>query len=141
MSEYTDVEKPLLNQLASMGWTVIDQPSGIPTDPAKSLRASFREVVIKSEFIKSVNAINLHEGKPWLTPEQLEGLYEDFTNFGVRNLLENNQEFINRLTKWQVDEMWSQGSKTLWLKSSTLIIGRPIVLSPLTNTGLIHPAG
>lgn len=104
VSEYQFVEKPLLNQLASMGWTVIDQPFGIPTDPAKSLRTSFREVVIKSEFIKSVDLINLHEGKPWLTPEQLEGLYEDFTNFGVRSLLENNQEFINRLTKWQVDE-------------------------------------
>ncbi len=104
MSEYQFVEKPLLNQLASMNWTVIDQPAGIPTDPSKSLRASFREVVIKSEFIKSVHAINLHVGKPWLTPEQLEGLYEDFTNFGVRSLLENNQQFIERLNKWQVDE-------------------------------------
>ncbi len=104
MSEYHFVEKPLLNQLASMNWTVIDQPAGIPTDPAKSLRTSFREVVIKSEFIKAVNAINLHEGKAWLTPEQLEGLYEDFTNFGVRSLLENNQQFIERLNKWQVDK-------------------------------------
>lgn len=104
MSEYLFVEKPLLNQLASMNWTVIDQPSGIPTDPTKSLRVSFREVVIKAEFIKSVSAINLHDGKPWLTTEQLEGLYEDFTDFGVRDLLENNQEFSNRLAKWQVDE-------------------------------------
>ena len=104
MSEYQFVEKPLLNQLASMGWKVIEQPSGIPTDPAKSLRSNFREVVIKSEFIKAVHAINLHAGKPWLTTEQLEGLYEDFTNFGVRSLLENNQQFIERLNKWQVDE-------------------------------------
>jgi type I restriction enzyme R subunit len=104
MSEYQFVEKPLLNQLASMNWTVIDQPAGIPTDPAKSLRTSFREVVIKSEFVKAVNAINLHEGKAWLTPEQLEGVYEDFTNFGVRSLLENNQQFIERLNKWQIDE-------------------------------------
>ena len=104
MSEYQFVEKPLLNQLASMNWTVVEQPAGIPTDPTKSLRTSFREVVIKSEFDKAVNSINLHEGKPWLTPEQLEGLYEDFTNFGVRSLLENNQQFIERLNKWQVDE-------------------------------------
>ena len=104
MSEYQFVEKPLLNQLASMNWKVIEQSAGIPTDPSKSLRASFREVVIKSEFIKAVNGINLHEGKAWLTPEQLEGLYEDFTNFGVRSLLENNQQFIERLNKWQVDE-------------------------------------
>ncbi len=104
MSEYQFVEKPLLNQLASMDWTVVEQSAGIPTDPARSLRTSFREVVIRSEFIKAVNSINLHEGKPWLTPEQLEGLYEDFTNFGVRSLLENNQQFIERLNKWQVDE-------------------------------------
>lgn len=55
MSEYQFVEKPLLNQLASMNWTVIEQPTGIPTDPAKSLRTSFCEVVIKSEFVKSIN--------------------------------------------------------------------------------------
>ncbi|OUS09084.1 deoxyribonuclease HsdR [Gammaproteobacteria bacterium 42_54_T18] len=104
MSEYQFVEKPLLNQLASMGWQVIEQGAGIPKDPAKSLRTSFREVVIKAEFISTVRAINVHDGNPWLTDEQLEGLYEDFTNFGVRSLLENNQEFIKRLTKWQADE-------------------------------------
>lgn len=104
MSEYTDVEKPLLNQLVSMGWQVVEQASGIPTDPAKSLRSGFREVVIKSQFIEMVSSINLHEGKPWLTDEQLEGLYKDFTDFGVRSLLENNQAFIERLKKWQVDE-------------------------------------
>lgn len=29
MSEYTFVEKPLLNQLASMDWQVIDQGEGV----------------------------------------------------------------------------------------------------------------
>lgn len=104
MSEYQFVEKPLLNQLNAMAWRVIEQPSGIPTDPAKSLRADFREVVIKTEFINSVKALNLLEGKPWLTDEQLENLYDHFTNFGVRSLLENNQEFMDRIKKWQVDE-------------------------------------
>jgi type I restriction enzyme R subunit len=43
MSEYAHVEKPLLTQLAGLGWTVIDQGAGaIPHDPAISLRASFR---------------------------------------------------------------------------------------------------
>lgn len=104
MSEYKFVEKPLLNQLANMGWTVYEQGAGVPKDPAKSLRSSFREVVAESEFKKCVKAINLHKGKPWLTDEQLDGLYEDFTDYGERSLLENNQEFINRLNKWQVDE-------------------------------------
>jgi type I restriction enzyme R subunit len=43
MSEYSEVEKPFLNQLKSLGWTVIDQGCQmIPTDPAISLRTSFR---------------------------------------------------------------------------------------------------
>jgi len=63
MSEYQFVEKPLLNQLVSMGWQVIEQSAGIPIDPTVSLRTSFREILIKSEFIKAVNAINLHDGK------------------------------------------------------------------------------
>ena len=58
MSEYQFVEKPLLNQRASMDWKVIEQPAGIPTDPIKSLRTSFREVVIKSEFIKREDVQN-----------------------------------------------------------------------------------
>ena len=104
MSEYTEVEKPLLNQLASMGWQAVEQAPGIPKDPTSSLRTSFREVIIKEQFIAAVRAINLHAGSPWLTDEQLEGLYEDFTDFGERSLLENNQAFIERLHKWQVDE-------------------------------------
>ncbi|MCG8314207.1 MAG: HsdR family type I site-specific deoxyribonuclease [Pseudomonadales bacterium] len=104
MSEYQFVEKPLLNQLAGMGWQVIEQGAGIPKNPTNSLRTSFREIVIKSEFIEAVNAINVHENKPWLTAQQLEELYEDFTSFGVRSLLESNQEFISRISKWQVDE-------------------------------------
>jgi len=44
MSEYLHVEKPFLDQLASLGWTVIDQGHGfIPADPAASLRDTFRE--------------------------------------------------------------------------------------------------
>ncbi len=35
MSEYFHVEKPFLDQLAALGWTVIDQGHGfIPSDPA-----------------------------------------------------------------------------------------------------------
>lgn len=41
MSEYLHVEKPFLDQLTALGWTVIDQGQGlgfIPADPAASLR-------------------------------------------------------------------------------------------------------
>ena len=43
MSEYTEVERPFLDQLAAQGWTVIDQGGGVPQEAASSLRGHFRE--------------------------------------------------------------------------------------------------
>ena len=41
MSEYTHVEKPFLEQLAALGWQVIDQGAGIiPSDPAPNRATS-----------------------------------------------------------------------------------------------------
>jgi len=60
MSEYLHVEKPFLNQLAALGWTVIDQgQSIIPTDPAPSLRGSFREWLLPDVFREALRAVNL----------------------------------------------------------------------------------
>lgn len=42
MSERTFVEKPFFDQLAALDWQVIDQGTGVPSDPTKSLRTSFR---------------------------------------------------------------------------------------------------
>ena len=65
MPEYEFVEKPLLNQLASMGWQVYEQSAGIPQNPGLSLRSSFRDVLLKDEFTRSVKAINgLADGRP-----------------------------------------------------------------------------
>lgn len=50
MSEYRFVEKPLLAQLEALGWDVIDQGEGIPTDSTMSQRTDFREVVLKDIF-------------------------------------------------------------------------------------------
>lgn len=104
MSEYHFVEKPLLTQLAALGWQVHEQGTGIPRDPTLSLRSSFREVILKSIFLTSVKAINcLDNGKPWLTDTQLEQLFADFFHFASTSLLEANETFLERLYKWQVD--------------------------------------
>lgn len=51
MSEYLHVEKPFLHQLSALGWKVVDQGQGfIPSDPAKSLRSSFREWFLSEVF-------------------------------------------------------------------------------------------
>ena len=68
MSEYTFVEKPFLDQLAALKWNILDQGPGIPTDPTKSLRASFREVILRGIFNDNVRSINTTKNrKPWLT--------------------------------------------------------------------------
>ncbi len=48
MSEYTNVEKPFLEKLKSLGWKVIDHgPGGIPQDPRKSLRRRGRVLLMQ----------------------------------------------------------------------------------------------
>ncbi len=59
MSEYLHVEKPVLDQLEALGWTVIDQGhSFIPSDPGQSLRGGFREWILPEVFRESVRSIN-----------------------------------------------------------------------------------
>ncbi len=114
MSEYQFVEKPLLNQLASMGWQIIEHGYGIPQDPSVSLRTSFREVLLKTEFIAAVKALNsAHntENTTWLTNDQCEQIFTDFSYFDTANLVEANQTFLQRLYKWQVDSNEQTGEQ------------------------------
>ncbi|MBE0499990.1 MAG: hypothetical protein IBX47_01010 [Desulfuromonadales bacterium] len=76
MSEYLHVEKPFLDQLATLGWTVIDQGQGfIPCDPTASLRDTFREWLLPEVFRDAVRTINrTADGTPWLTDRQLDDL-------------------------------------------------------------------
>jgi len=105
MPEYLNVEKPLLNQLHGLGWEVIDQGfAEIPSDPAKSCRASFREVTLKDVFRQSVRATNaLPDGREWLTDKQLDDLHDELTNHPGKNLLEANRDVLRLLFKATVD--------------------------------------
>lgn len=59
ISEYLHVEKPFLDQLATLGWTVIDQGHGfIPSDPQISLRGSFREWMLPDVFRAAIRTLN-----------------------------------------------------------------------------------
>ena len=46
MSEYSFVEKPFLDQLDDLDWTVIDQGPGIPTAPTISQQVKCRVVTL-----------------------------------------------------------------------------------------------
>lgn len=92
MSEYLNTEKPFLTQLQQLGWTVTNQPAGIPTDPAKSERSTFREVTLKAIFKQTVRAINTTDnGQPWLTDAQLETVYDEVTSHSRKSLIEANK--------------------------------------------------
>ncbi|NEX18813.1 hypothetical protein G3480_00495 [Thiorhodococcus mannitoliphagus] len=69
MSEHLHVEKPFLDQLAALGWQVVDQGQGcITSDPKKSLRASFREWLLPevsaTRCAPSISRLTAHPGSP-----------------------------------------------------------------------------
>lgn len=105
MSEYLLVEKPFLDQLSSLGWTVIDQGQGlIPSDPTVSLRESFREWLLPEVFRASIRSINLTiDGRPWLTDRQLDDLRDQILRRPNRTLLEANEAVQALFLKAQVD--------------------------------------
>lgn len=105
MSEYLHVEKPYLNQLATLGWTAIDQGQGfIPSAPTASLRDTFREWLLPDVFRNSVRNINrTADGTPWLTDRQLDDLRSQILRQPNRTLLEANEAIQALFLKAQVD--------------------------------------
>jgi type I restriction enzyme R subunit len=105
MSEYLHVEKPCLDQLAALGWKITDQGRGlIPSDPGRSLRTNFRELLLPEVFREAVRSINLTpDGKPWLTDRQLDELRDQILRQPNRTLLEANETTLGLFLKAQVD--------------------------------------
>ena len=117
MSEYTEVEQHFLQQLAELGWQVIDQGSDIPSDPAKSLRLNFRQWLLPDVFARAVSALNQGaNGNTWLTPMQLQDLQEQILRQSNRTLLEANESIQKLLFKAQVDVNESTGEQDLVVK-------------------------
>ncbi len=104
MSEYTHVERPFLDHLARLGWTVIDQGGGVPTDATASLRDHFREWLLPGVFRDAMRAINLTaDGRSWLTDAQLDDLRSQILRQPNRTLLEANEAVQALLFKAQVE--------------------------------------
>jgi len=104
MSEYSEVEQPFLQQLASLGWDVIDQGQQIPSDPAQSLRSHFRQWLLPEVFAQAVAALNADaNGQTWLTGKQLQDLQDQILRQPNRTLLEANEAVHKLLFKAQVD--------------------------------------
>jgi type I restriction enzyme, R subunit len=113
MSEYSHVEHPLLTQLGGLGWSVVDQGSAlIPQDPARSLRTSFRDLILPQVFRDRVRALNrTPDGQDWLTERQLAGLIDDIFRQPGKGLLDANEAVQALLMKAQVDRNDVTGEK------------------------------
>lgn len=100
MAEYMNVEKPFLDKLRQLNWTVIDQGIGIPQEPQKSLRDNFKQVILPEVFKDSIKAINkTGNGQEWLTNKQLEEIFIEIQNFAGKSLHEANKEIHRLLLK------------------------------------------
>lgn len=105
MSEYYHVEKPFLDHLNALGWTIIDQGfNAIPTDPSLSLREHFREWILPDVFREAIRSINKTDaGEEWLSDRQLDDLHDQILRQPNRTLLEANEAVQSLLFKAQVD--------------------------------------
>lgn len=100
MAEYINVEKPFLDKLRQLGWQVIDQGLGIPQEPEKSLRNTFKEVILPDVFKDSIKKLNLtQDGKEWLTDKQLNDILFEIQNFASKTLHDANKEIHQLLIK------------------------------------------
>lgn len=90
LDEYSHVEKPFLEQLAGLGWDVLELK--MQQEPRQSFRTSFSEVVLKPKLREALVKIN-----PFLTPAQVDELERKITTFQKNSLLENNQQVLHYL--------------------------------------------
>jgi len=108
LDERNHVEKPLLNQLAGLGWEIIDLTDK-KQQPFDSHRASFTEVVMSPVLREQLKVIN-----PWLEEDQVEEVAKQLTaSFPSTNLLENNRHLFELLLEnTSVSENRQTGEKS-----------------------------
>ena len=91
LDERNHVEKPLLDQLAGMGWEVLDLE--MKQHPSDTFRQNFTQVVMLPVLRERLQAIN-----PWMEPDQVEEVVKQLTaSFPTNNLLSNNRHVLELL--------------------------------------------
>ena len=91
LDERNHVEKPFLDQLAGLGWEIIDLDNR--QLPADSHRENFTEVVMLPVLRERLRVIN-----PWLENNQVEEVVKRLTaSFPGTGLLENNRHVLSLL--------------------------------------------
>jgi len=107
LDERNHVEKPFLDQLASLGWDVLDCDS--KQIPAQTFRESFTEVVMLPVLREQLKVIN-----PWLEDDQVEEVVKQLTaKFPSTGLIQNNQHALHLLLEsTSVSENRKTGEKS-----------------------------
>ena len=107
LDERNHVEKPLLDQLGGLGWTIIDLDS--KQTPKDTFRESFTEVVMLPVLRKQLKVIN-----PWLEDDQVEEVVKQLTaSLPGTGLIQNNRHAFNLLLEnTSVSENRKTGEKS-----------------------------
>jgi type I restriction enzyme R subunit len=112
--EYLTVEKPFLDQLAGLGWTVV---TGNIDLPSMTGRESFREVLLVPDLRAALARINRRDGAPWLDDSRILQAVSAIERIGAPRLMEANQAANELLLKGiPVEGLpdWDQGrSRTI----------------------------
>jgi type I restriction enzyme R subunit len=91
IDERNHVEKPLLDQLAGLGWEIIDLDT--KQYPGHSLREDFTEVVMLPVLREQLKVIN-----PWLDDDQVDEVVRQLTTgLPGKGLIENNRHVLTLL--------------------------------------------
>lgn len=94
-SEYTEVEKPLLDQLVGLGWQIIE---GSKSDPLVTERDSFRDSILEGRVRAALLQINPGpDGIPWLDDARLAEAVSSLTRSEVGKPIELNERMTERL--------------------------------------------
>ncbi|MCZ4558172.1 HsdR family type I site-specific deoxyribonuclease [Rhodococcus maanshanensis] len=94
-AEYSESEKPLLDQLAGLGWSHIE---GSKSEAAITGRESFRESVIESRLQKALRRINPGPNdQPWFDDSRLSEAISALTRTETGKLIEINERMTERI--------------------------------------------
>jgi type I restriction enzyme, R subunit len=92
--EHDLVERPLIDQLISMGWRYLE---GDLDSPALTGRTSFTEVIQEGALRRHLRALNTRDGAPWLDDERLSQAVGSITRIPAHRLIEANRVATEQL--------------------------------------------
>lgn len=90
INERNYVEKPFLDELEKLGWTIIDLDKDVLKRrqvPMDSFRNNFSEVILQSKLVEALKKIN-----PWMEKDQIDEVIKKIANQGQMSLIEANEK-------------------------------------------------